>query len=52
MSLSLLLLIVLIVAAIAAVPAWPYSRNWGVLPVTGVGVALLVAIVLIVSGTL
>lgn len=50
MSLSLLLLVVLIVAAVAAVPAWPHSRNWGVLPVIGVGVALLVTIVLIVFG--
>ena len=50
MSLSLILLVVLIVAAIAAVPAWPHSRNWGYVPLSLAGVALLVVIVLILLG--
>ena len=50
MSLSLVLLMLLIVAAVAAVPVWAHSLRWGVLPVGGVGVAMLAVIVLMLSG--
>jgi hypothetical protein len=43
--LGTILLVVLILLLLGALPAWPYSRDWGVYPSGGLG--LVVAIVLI-----
>lgn len=43
MTIWLILLIILIFAAIAAFPVWPYSRGWGVSPVS-----IMVAVILFV----
>ncbi len=41
-----ILLIVLVLLLVGAVPAWPYSRKWGVYPSGGLGLILLIVIVL------
>src|SRR4051812_34409560 len=46
-DMGLLLLIVLLVLLLGSTPAWPYSRNWGYRPVSGVGVLLLLLVVLL-----
>jgi hypothetical protein len=46
MTLWALLLIILFFAVIAAIPAWPYSRGWGVSPVGVVAAAFLFVILL------
>lgn len=43
MSLRLILIIILIIAAIATFPVWPFSRGWGVSPVS-----VIVAVILFV----
>ena len=49
---SLLLFILLIVLLVAALPSWPYSKQWGFYPSGGLGVALIVVLVLVLTGTL
>ena len=48
--LGTILLVVLIVLLIGAIPTWPYSRGWGYAPGGILSVALLVVIVLLVTG--
>jgi len=43
----LILLIVLLLLTFGAFPSWPYSRNWGYYPSSGLG--LLVLIIIIVA---
>jgi len=45
-------IVVLVVMLLGAVPSWPYSRDWGYYPGGFLGVALLVMIVLILTGKL
>jgi Protein of unknown function (DUF3309) len=45
----ILLLILLVLLLIAAVPAWPYSREWGYYPSSGIGIILLILIVLLLT---
>jgi hypothetical protein len=52
MTLGTLLLILLVLALIGAVPAWPYSSGWGYMPSGAFGIALIVVVVLLVSGRL
>jgi hypothetical protein len=47
-----ILLVVLVLMLLGAVPSWPHSRSWGYYPSGGVGLALLVLVVLILSGRL
>lgn len=47
MSLGTILIIVLILLLIGAVPAWPYSRSWGVYPSGILGVVLVIVIILV-----
>jgi hypothetical protein len=46
------LLILLIILLIGALPTWPYSRGWGYYPTGGVGIALIVLVVLLLTGRL
>lgn len=50
MTISTVLLILLILLLIGALPAWPYSRGWGVAPSGVLGVALLVILILMFMG--
>lgn len=52
MGTSTILMLVLIVLLIGALPAWPHSKNWGFYPSSGLGIALVVVIVLMLSGTI
>ena len=52
MTLGTILLILFIILLIGALPTWPYSSGWGYYPSGGLGVALLVVLVLVLTGTL
>jgi hypothetical protein len=52
MTLGTLLLILVVLALIGAIPAWPYSQGWGYAPSGVFGIALIVVVVLLVSGRL
>jgi hypothetical protein len=45
-----LLVILLVLLILGAVPAWPYSRNWGYYPSSGLGVLLAILVVLLLLG--
>ena len=45
---EILAIILLVMLLLGALPAWPYSRNWGVAPVGSRGFILLVVILLII----
>jgi hypothetical protein len=47
MTLGTILVILLILLLIGAVPAWPYSRSWGVYPSGILGVVLVIVIILV-----
>ena len=49
MTISTLALILLILLIVGAFPAWPYSRNWGYYPSSGLGIVLIVLVVLIAA---
>ena len=50
MSLSTILLIVVVFFLISAIPTWPYSKTWGYMPSSGIGVVLLVLVALLLLG--
>jgi len=50
MSMSMILLIVLILLLLGTLPAWPYSRAWGYVPSGILGVILIIAIVMMLTG--
>jgi hypothetical protein len=47
MGLGTILVIVLILLLIGALPAWPYSRSWGVYPSGILGVVLVIVLILV-----
>jgi hypothetical protein len=52
MTLGTILIIILILLLIGAVPAWPYSRSWGVFPSGILGAVLVIVIILVLMGTI
>lgn len=44
-----LLLIILVLLLLGGLPAWPYSRNWGLAPSGILGVLLVVLLLLLVT---
>ncbi|MCY0094189.1 DUF3309 domain-containing protein [Hoeflea ulvae] len=50
MAISTLLIIILIILLIGAVPSWPHARNWGYGPSGFLGLALLIVIILALTG--
>ena len=52
MGLGAILLVLVVLLLIGALPAWPYSRGWGYMPSSVVGVVVLLLIVLLVLGRL
>jgi hypothetical protein len=46
------LLVMLAVMFVVSMPTWRHSRSWGYVPSSSVGIALLVVIVLMLSGRL
>ena len=45
-----LLVVILVLALLDVIPRWSHSRNWGYGPSSGVGLALIVVVILIVLG--
>jgi hypothetical protein len=52
MSLGTILLIVLILLLLGVIPTWPYSSSWGYGPSGILGVLLIIALVLFLTGRL
>jgi hypothetical protein len=50
--LGTILLIVVVLLLVGVIPRWPYSREWGYYPVSGLGVVLIVLLVLVLLGRL
>ena len=50
MTISTLVIIILTVLLIGAVPSWPHARSWGYGPSGLLGVALLIVIILALTG--
>jgi hypothetical protein len=50
--LGTVLLIILILALLGALPTWGYSSGWGYFPSGGLGLALLIVVILLLSGRL
>jgi hypothetical protein len=46
-TLGLILLIIVILLLVGSVPAWPYSRSWGVAPSGILGVILVIVLILV-----
>jgi low affinity Fe/Cu permease len=45
-ALLILLLLILVLMLLAAAPIWPYSREWGYFPSTGIGIIFLAVVIL------
>jgi hypothetical protein len=50
--LPIVLVIVLVIILLGALPTWPHSRTWGYFPSGLLGVAVVVLIVLFLTGRL
>ncbi|MBZ5532939.1 MAG: DUF3309 domain-containing protein [Acidobacteriia bacterium] len=48
--LGMILIVILILALFGALPRWSHSRNWGYMPMGGLGLVLLVVVILVVLG--
>ena len=49
MPLGTLLLIVIVLLLLGALPTWPHSRSWGYYPSGGMGLALIILVVLLLT---
>ena len=47
-----ILVVILVLMLVGALPSWPHSRSWGYAPSGVVGVALLVVVILLLTGRL
>lgn len=47
---GILLIVILILALLGVLPRWSHSRSWGYGPTSGVGLALLIVVVLLLLG--
>ena len=52
MSIGTILLIILILMLIGVFPSWPHSRSWGYGPSGVLGVIVIIALVLLLTGRL
>lgn len=52
MSLGTILLILLILMLVGAIPTWPHSQGWGYLPSSGLGIAIVILLALMLLGRL
>lgn len=50
MGIGTILLILLVLILLGIIPAWPHSRSWGYKPTGFVGIALVVLLVLVLTG--
>jgi hypothetical protein len=47
---EMLLLIVLLILLLGALPTWPYSREWGFYPSSGLATVLIIILILFLLG--
>jgi Protein of unknown function (DUF3309) len=52
MSTGTIIIIIVALLLIGSLPAWPHSRNWGYAPTGGLGLILIIALVLLLTGRL
>lgn len=52
MALGTILFIVLLAILVGALPTWPYSSGWGYGPSGLLGVVLIVALIMLLTGVL
>jgi len=45
-----ILIVVLVLLLLGALPTWPYSGSWGYYPSGGLGLALLIVVILALTG--
>jgi hypothetical protein len=45
-----ILIVVLVLLLVGAIPSWPHSRSWGYFPSGFLGLALLVLLILVLTG--
>lgn len=50
MSITTILLIILLLMLVGALPTWTHSRSWGYFPSGALGVAVVVLLVLLLTG--
>jgi hypothetical protein len=49
-TLGLSLAVLTILALVAVLPTWRHSRSWGLLPSSGLGLVLIIAVVVFLTG--
>ena len=47
---GILLIVILVFALLGVIPRWRHSRHWGYGPSSGVGLALIIIVILMVLG--
>jgi len=47
---GIFLVVILVLALMGVLPRWSHSRNWGYGPSSGVGLALIIVVILMVLG--
>lgn len=52
MSLGTIILIVLVLMLVGALPTWGHSRSWGPYPSGLIGILLVIAVILLLTGRL
>lgn len=52
MGTGTIILIVVALLLVGSFPGWPHSRNWGYAPSGGLGVILIIAVLLLLTGRL
>lgn len=45
-----LLIVLLVLMLLGAIPQWPYSRDWGYFPSSGLGLVLVILVILVMLG--
>jgi hypothetical protein len=45
-----ILIVILVLVLVGALPTWPHSRSWGYYPSSGLGLALLIVLILLLMG--
>ena len=50
MTLGTILLLVVVLLLLGALPAWPYSRSWGYVPTSALGILAIVLLLFVMTG--
>jgi hypothetical protein len=45
-----ILVVLAVLMLLGTIPAWPHSRNWGYGPSSGLGLIVLIALILLLTG--